>query len=55
MQRLGLVDSVWLVYVGAGVITILMTVYSYNKEKKYNQKLEEVKRKLREADLDEDN
>ncbi len=55
MKRLGLVDSVWLVYLGAAIVTILMTVYSYYKVRKYNQKLEEVKKRLREDELYENN
>ncbi len=55
LKLLGYVDTVLLVYIVSGVITIWMTVYSYNKEKKYNQKLEEAKRKLSEDDFDEDN
>ncbi len=55
LKLFGYVDTVLSVYIVSGVITIWMTVYSYNKEKKYNQKLEEAKRKLREDDLNEDN
>ncbi len=55
MKWLGYVDTVLMVYIVSGLITVWMTVYSYNKEKKYNKKLEEVKRKLWEDDLNEDN